>query len=127
MINKTILVGRVGKDPETKQITDKATCTSFTLATNKRIKKGEAWEDKTTWHNVKAWNIGKLADHIKKGKIIYVEGEINNDSYEKDGVVKYFSEVVCTVINPFISGDGNNQAATNENPQPPVDEELLPF
>ena len=127
MINKTILVGRVGKDPETKQITEKASVTSFSLVTTERIKKGKNWEEEATWHNIKAINIGKLADWIKKGKMIYLEGKIKNGSYtNKEGIKVYFSEVEAKVINPFISGDGNNQAATNESPQTPVDEEL-PF
>ena len=96
MINKVILIGNVGKDPETKQVGE-TKVSSFSLATSEKQKKNNEWIDVTTWHNVKVW--GKLSDvvekYVKKGSMLYLEGKINNGSYDnKDGVKVYFSEVV---------------------------------
>lgn len=90
-INQATILGRVGRDAEhtTHGETD---FLKFSVATSKKIK----GEETTTWHNVVI--IGKLAGAIKnfvrKGKEIYVSGEINNRTYEKDGQTKYFSEIV---------------------------------
>lgn len=87
MKNLVILIGRLGKDPETKQVGDTTLCV-FTLCTSEKYKnkQGEKVED-TTWHNIEIW--GKLADvagqYLKKGSQIYVEGKIKMDTYEKDG------------------------------------------
>jgi single-strand DNA-binding protein len=97
-VNKAILIGRLGKDPELKYTSSGKAMASFSLATSERWNdKDGNKQDKTTWHNIVAW--GKQAEVMKeylfKGKEIYIEGRIDNRSYEdKENVKKYISEVV---------------------------------
>jgi single-strand DNA-binding protein len=85
MINKVILVGRLGKDPEMRSTPGGQTVAKFTMATDERYtdKSGEK-QERTEWHNIVAW--GKLAEicgqYLRKGKLIYIEGSIRTDSWE---------------------------------------------
>lgn len=97
-VNKVILVGNLGKDPEIRAIEGGRKVASFSLATTEsyKDKKGER-VDKTEWHNIVFW--GPIADviekYLKKGSQIYLEGKITNRSYEdKEGVKKYITEIV---------------------------------
>ncbi len=97
-VNKAILIGRLGKDPELKYTpSGKAVC-SFSLATSERWTGADGQKNEaTTWHNIVAW--GKPAEimkeYLSKGKQVYIEGRIDNRSYEdKEGNKKYISEVV---------------------------------
>jgi single-strand DNA-binding protein len=93
-INKAILIGRLGKDPERKQTRDGKEFASFSMATSKKIKE----EEKTTWHNVVVWNehtARYVNDFAQKGTMVYVEGEIDNRTYQKqDGSTGYASDIV---------------------------------
>jgi len=83
-LNLTVLVGRIGTDPETRAAgTNKVT--SFSLATESTWKdaKGEK-QSKTTWHNIEIWNRENLVPFLKKGNPIHVTGSIENSTYEKD-------------------------------------------
>jgi len=95
-VNKVILVGRLGKDPEKN-----GPAVKFSVATS------EAWTDKqgekkerTEWHNVVVF--GKLSDiclqYLKKGQQAYVEGRLQTDKYEKDGVTKYSTSIVANTV-----------------------------
>jgi single-strand DNA-binding protein len=101
--NKAILIGFLGKDPELKYTAGGQPHLHFSLATSKSFKKGDEWQDKTTWHNIVVW--GKAAEYtrskIAKGSHVYVEGEIENRSYEADGVKRYVSEVVAWTVVPL--------------------------
>jgi single-strand DNA-binding protein len=97
-VNKVILVGHLGKDPEIRSIEGGRKVANFTLATTESYKdKNGQRVDKTEWHNIAFW--GPIADviekYLKKGSQIYLEGKITNRSYEdKEGVKKYFTEIV---------------------------------
>lgn len=101
-VNKAILVGRVGVNPELKNLDAGNKVTNFTMATSEYYKdKSGNKQEKTEWHNVVAW--GSLAEivakNVTKGTQLYVEGKIQNRSYEdKDGVKKYTSEIVAENI-----------------------------
>jgi len=96
-VNKQILIGRVGKNPDVKQL-DKGKMARFSLATSEKHKTsdGQIKED-TEWHNVVIWD-DKLVDvvskYVQKGMLLYLEGKSKTRSYEKDGVTKYVTEVV---------------------------------
>ncbi len=98
-LNKVLLIGHIGKDPELKY-TEKGTARcSFSLATNESYKDDSGnVVDKTEWHNIVVWR--KLAEicgqYLKKGSKVYLEGKLSTRSYEKDGVKKYFTEVVLS-------------------------------
>lgn len=97
MINKVILVGRLGKDPEVKSTPSGTTITKFSMATDEKFtdRSGEK-QERTEWHNIKAF--GKLADicgqYLRKGKLVYVEGSLHYDQYEKDGQKRTWTEVL---------------------------------
>lgn len=97
-INKAILVGRLGKDPELRALQSGAQVCSFTLATSEtwKDKQGQK-QEKTEWHNIVVFNesLAKLASqYLKKGSRVYIEGQIRTRKYEKDGVDRYTTEIV---------------------------------
>jgi len=97
-VNKVILVGRLGKDPETKTV-GAGTVANFSMATSESYKDKHTGERKevTDWHNVVAWR--GLADvaskYLKKGDMVYIEGRLKTRSWEKDGVTRYMTEVLA--------------------------------
>ncbi len=97
-VNKAILIGRLGKDPELKYTQSGKAVANFSLATSERWKGQDGQSNEsTTWHNIVAW--GRTAEVMKeylhKGKEVYIEGRIENRSYDdKEGNKKYISEVV---------------------------------
>src|SRR5436190_23608091 len=97
-INKVILVGNLGKDPEVKTLESGRKVATFTLATTESYKdKNGEKVDSTEWHNIAFW--GPVADviekYLKKGNQIYMEGKIRSRSYEdKEKVKRYFYEII---------------------------------
>jgi len=100
MINKVILVGRLGKDPEIKSTPGGTTVAKFTMATDERFtdKSGEK-QERTEWHNIVAWS--RLAEicgqYLRKGSLVYIEGSIRTDSWEdkESGQKRYRTEIVA--------------------------------
>src|SRR5262245_23508118 len=100
MVNKVILVGNLGRDPEVRSTPSGQPRASFTLATNRRWKdKNGQRQEQTEWHNIVVW--GKQAEiagqYLTKGKQIYLEGRIQTRSWEdrQTGEKKYMTEIVC--------------------------------
>jgi single-strand DNA-binding protein len=100
-VNKVILVGNLGKDPEVKYTPSGVPVAKFSLATNERFKdKSGEWQDRTEWHNIIAWQ--RLAEivgeYVKKGSKIYIEGRLQTSSWEdkQSGEKKYRTEVVAS-------------------------------
>src|SRR6266404_3857986 len=97
-VNKVILLGRLGKDAETKFTPSGIARSIFSIATNRRWKDQQSgeWKEETDWHNVVLWRSENLANYLLKGKQIYVEGRIQTRNYEdKDGKKIYVTEVVA--------------------------------
>lgn len=110
MINKVILVGNLGKDPELKTTQGGKSVATFSLATS-------FGADKVTeWHNIVVWE--KLADNVArflhKGSKVFVEGRLQTRSYEKDGVKRYMTEIVANDVK-FL----DSKPAEGEGRQPP--------
>lgn len=103
-VNKVILVGNVGKDPEIRYIDENLAVASFSLATTERgftRKDGTQVPESTDWHNIVAWRgLAKISEsYIRKGTQIYVEGKIKNRSYDdKEGIKRYTTEVIADTI-----------------------------
>ncbi|MBC7926698.1 MAG: single-stranded DNA-binding protein [Bryobacteraceae bacterium] len=107
-VNKVILLGRLGKDAETKFTPSGSSRTTFSLATSRNIKDGQTgeWKEETDWHNVVLWKSENIANYLQKGKQIYVEGRLSSRSYDdKDGVKRYITEVVGDNV-ILLGGDG---------------------
>ncbi|MFC1475259.1 single-stranded DNA-binding protein [Candidatus Zixiibacteriota bacterium] len=140
-VNKAILIGRLGKDPELRYTSSGKAVATFSLATNERWTGQDGQkQESTTWHNIVVW--GKQAEVIKeymsKGRQLYIEGRISNRSYDdKDGNKKYISEVVVQNFQ-FIGDKGDSSsggyskdsASSAPSPPPPdtaSDDDDLPF
>lgn len=99
-INKAILVGNLGKDPELRYTASGQAVATFSLATTEKFKnKGGEQQERTEWHNIVAW--GPLAEicgkYLVKGKQIYCEGRIQSRSYDdRDGNKRYITEIVIS-------------------------------
>jgi single-strand DNA-binding protein len=87
-VNKIILVGNVGRDPDIQQTKSGTKVAHLSLATNRRAPTGSEAQERTDWHRLTLWNrLAQFAeDYIKTGDRIYVEGRVEYDSYERDGV-----------------------------------------
>jgi single-strand DNA-binding protein len=100
-VNKVILVGNLGKDPEVKFTPSGVPVAKFSLATNERFKdKAGEWQDRTEWHNIVAWQrlAEIIGEYVKKGSKIYIEGRLQTSSWEdkQSGEKKYRTEVVAS-------------------------------
>lgn len=96
-VNKVILVGNTGRDPEVKYLDNGVALAKFTLATNERYKNKNGENVKNTeWHNIVLWNkLAEIAEkYVNKGDMLYIEGKIRTRSYDdKEGNKKYFTEI----------------------------------
>ncbi len=127
-VNKAILIGNLGKDPEVRRTTNGTPVASFSLATSDSYtdKNGQR-QDRTEWHNIVVWN--KLADFagkwLKKGKTVYVEGRIQTRSYGEEGAKKYITEIVAESVR-FVgpAGDSDRSGGGSSAPPPPSDDDF---
>ena len=98
-VNKVILLGNVGKDPEIRSTGAGTMVANFTLATSDRQKDAQGnWQDRTEWHNLKAFNRTAeiVRDYVKKGTKLYVEGKITTNSWDdkESGQKRYRTEII---------------------------------
>jgi len=106
-INKVILIGRLGNDPEVRYTPDGTAVANFNIATS------DEWTDKgsgerkerTEWHRVVAWRrLGEICgEYLSKGRQVYVEGKLQTRSWEKDGVTRYTTEIIASDVQ-FLGG-----------------------
>jgi len=136
-VNKAILVGRLGKDPEIKYTPSGTAIANFTIATSENYKdKDGQKQERTEWHRIVAF--GKLAEicgeYLAKGKQVYIEGRIQTRSWDdKDGNKKYMTEIVANIMQMLGKPDAtasSGQTAVVEGSsaqEPSVVEEDVPF
>jgi len=129
-VNKVILVGRAGADPDVKVLSGGGEVASFSIATSERWKDKNSGEqkEKTEWHRIVAWGnlAGICKSYVTKGREVYVEGKLQTRSWEKDGVTRYTTEIVANHIELLGSRNdgagaqaaGNSQQQQSSNPQP---------
>ncbi|MDR1668285.1 MAG: single-stranded DNA-binding protein [Bacteroidales bacterium] len=101
MVNKVILLGRVGKDPEVRHLDSNSSVANFTLATNEYYVKDGARVEQTEWHNIVAWQSSAkyVEDYVRKGMLLYVEGRLRTRSWDdKDGNKRYTTEILSNSI-----------------------------
>jgi single-strand DNA-binding protein len=111
-VNKVILVGNLGKDPEVKYTPQGTPVAKITLATNERFKdKDGNWQDRTEWHNVVLWQrLAEIAgEYLKKGGKVYIEGRLQTRSWDdkQTGQKKYMTEVVANDL-VLLGGRGDS-------------------
>ncbi len=118
-VNKVILIGNLGKDPELRYAPSGSAVANFSLATSEQWKDQEGNpQERTSWHNIVVW--GKLAEiaaeYLKKGRKVYVEGRIQYRDYEgKDGNKRYVTEVV---VNDLVMLGSRQDGGEKEEPAP---------
>jgi single-strand DNA-binding protein len=97
-INKVILVGHLGKDPEIRHLEGGVAVASFPLATSETFNKDGRKVEQTEWHNIVMWRglADVAAKYLQKGKLVYIEGKIRTRSFEdREGIKKYTTEIVA--------------------------------
>lgn len=112
-VNKVILVGNVGKDPEVRHLDSGVAVASFPFATSESYTKNDERVTTTEWHNIVMWRgLADVAEkYIKKGSKLFLEGKISTRQYEKDGQTKYFTEIV---VNNMVMLDSKNSTSQEE-------------
>jgi len=144
-VNKVILLGNLGKDPEVKYTQGGMAIARFSLATTERAKdKDGNWQDKTEWHNLVAF--GRTAEvageYLKKGRTVYIEGALRTSSWDdkESGQKKYKTEVIVNDLvmvggqrdggegggSPFSGGRGGAAKANNFDQRAPEHDEPQP-
>ena len=137
-VNKAILLGRVGKDPEVRTVGESKVAT-FSLATSERYKDSKTgeWKENTEWHNIVCWrNTAEIAEkYVQKGMMLYIEGKLRTRSWDKDGEKRYVTEIIADVLQLLDKRQETQTAAPAPAPQAqkrfnttplPVDDDDLP-
>ena len=127
-VNKVILVGTCGQDPEVKYLSNGNAVTNLSLATSEQWKDKQSGEkkEKTEWHRVVIF--GKVAEiageYLRKGSQVYIEGKLQTREWEKDGIKRYSTEIVVDMqgtmqlLGGKSSGDGGKQQAPRQQQEP---------
>jgi len=146
-VNKVILLGNLGKDPEVKYTPSGTPVAKLTVATNERYKdKGGEWQDRTEWHNIVLWQrLAEIAgEYLKKGSKVYIEGRLQTRSWDdkQTNQKRYMTEIVASDLVLLSSrGDGDQSGSRGGNnldqrapePEPaavgstPISDEDIPF
>jgi single-strand DNA-binding protein len=138
-LNKVMLIGNLGKDPEVRFTASGQAVASFSLATSEKFKgKTGEWEERTEWHNITLW--GKLAEisgeYLSKGKTIYVEGRLQTRKWQdKSGNDRYTTEIVgdkMQMLSPKGERSGGDSSSSPKNgganyEEPPFQDDDIPF
>lgn len=138
MFNQILLVGRLGKDPESKSFESGSVQTTFSIATSESFKdKNGEWQENTTWHRVVTW--GKLAEslskNLAKGDLVIVSGKQDHRSYEdKDGNSRTISEVtvgfngsVRKIFTGQANGQADNRSSNTDDPTASYEVKKMPW
>jgi single-strand DNA-binding protein len=127
-INKVIIVGRLGKDPEVRQVGEGNAVCKLALATSENwMDKNGTKQEKTEWHNVVVW--GKLADicgkYLAKGRQVYIEGRLQTRSWEdQQGQKRYTTEIVANTVE-FLGSNGAGAERSQSGSSPDFGPEPL--
>lgn len=139
-LNKVMLIGNLGRDPEVRYTASGQAVASFNLATSEKFKnKSGEWEDRTEWHRITLWaRLAEIAgEYLSKGKTVYIEGRLQTREYEKDGIKRYTTEIVgekMQMLSPKgerrSGGDSYSGAPTGNSggfEPPPFQDDDIPF
>lgn len=130
-INKVMLLGNLGKDPEMHTFDNGVKKVNFPLATNEPIRNKDGQRiDHTEWHNIVMWRgLAETAEkYLRKGDQIFIEGRLRTRNYEENGVKKYFTEILADNMTMLGSGkrDQNSSSPENNTYAPPAAEDITP-
>lgn len=119
-VNKVILIGRLGKDPEVRNLDNGVSVANFTMATSETYKDRTTGEKKevTEWHNIVLWRgLAEISQkYLHKGDLVYIEGKLRTRSWEKEGVTRYTTEIIADNMTMLgsRSGGGNAGGSSSE-------------
>ncbi len=129
-INKVILVGNLGQDPEVKYTAGGAAVTTLSLATSESWKDKDTGTDqeKTEWHRVVLWRrLAEIAgEYLKKGSKVYIEGQLQTRKWEQDGQTRYTTEVIGRDMQFLDSRGSTSENSSYENSNPDMASQDLP-
>lgn len=125
MLNKVLLIGNLGRDPEMRSLPSGQPVANFSLATTRKWKDRDGnRKEETEWHNIVVF--GRQAEiagqYLTKGKQIYIEGRIQTRNYEKDGVKHYRTEIICDNFQ-MLGGRGGAAAPSADSGGAPAESE----
>ena len=132
-INKVIIIGTLGRDPEMRYLPNGNAVVSISLATDEGYKDKTSGQmvEKTEWHRVEAF--GRLAEiigeYLKKGSKCYVEGKLRTDEYEKDGIKRYSTKIIAnemTMLDTRQGSENQGQQAPQQSAQRPANQPAPP-
>jgi len=115
-LNRVQLIGRLGKDPESKYTPTGKKVAHFSLAVSQRWKTSGETKEYTEWVNIEAWGrLGEVCqDYLKKGSLVYLEGRLKTEKYEDKGETKYFTKVVALSLQFLDKRDKDEPVLTVE-------------
>jgi len=123
-VNKVILIGNIGADPELRRTQGGAAVVNFSIATTEKFKgKDGVAKEETEWHNIVAWNrAAEIMDqYLKKGSSVYLEGKLRTRSWEDNSVKKYKTEVLVSNFQFLGSKSGSSTGGSNDFGEAPFD------
>jgi single-strand DNA-binding protein len=129
-VNKVILIGNLGADPELRYTANGTAVAKFRIATSETFTDRQGVrQERTEWHRITAW--GKLAEicgqYLSKGRQVYIEGRIRSDTWEQDGVKRYSYEIVADTMR-MLGGRGDAQPESSFSPpEGGVSDDDIPF
>ena len=129
-INKVILVGHLGKDPEVRHLDGGVTVASFPLATSETYNKDGKRVEQTEWHNIVLWRgLAEVASkYLQKGKLVYIEGKLRTRSFEdKEKIKKYVTEIVAenfTMLGRKSDFEQSPTAPTHQSSETKIEDEF---
>ena len=123
-VNKVILVGNIGRDPDIQTTNGGTKVAHVSLATSRRVQRNGSYEDRTEWHRLTLWDrLAQIAeDYVRKGDRVYVEGRIEYDSFEKNGVTIPTAEVTVREIVMLGAPKNGNGSSEEEETDDESDE-----
>jgi single-strand DNA-binding protein len=126
-VNKVILVGNLGRDPEMRYMPNGEAVCNFSIATtdNWKDKNGQK-QEKTEWHNIVMYRrLAEIAgEYLKKGRPVYVEGRLQTRKWEKDGVTRYSTEIIADQMQMLGSREGAGSNASYDGPSDDMNQDM---
>lgn len=128
-LNKVMLIGHVGRDPEVKYTPGGKAVATFSVATNESFKgKDGSQQDRTEWHRIVTWERRAeiMGEYLKKGQLVYIEGRLQTRSWDdKDGNKRYTTEIVAYDVQ-FLGRKGEGAGSAAGADIPPPSEDFMP-
>lgn len=119
-VNKVILIGNLGADPEIRHLQNDVSVANFRIATSETFKDKNTGEkrEQTEWHSIVAWRgLANIAEkYLRKGSKVYVEGKLRTRKWEKDGVERYTTEIMADEMTLLDRPSGQGQSSGGQGP-----------